>query len=159
MLLDLQSAMQPPAPRASGDFHCSASLSSLQPQCTLPDILIWMLSNNRRVAYARVPAQNILYSVVEEEKGKDCAKIQTVFLKVEFILKQHVLASFLLLPPIFFLALLFVTLVAARRRSSCFTSNACLCRNVAMSPVLCGCSQANTNGLSLKVAWLGWATC
>ncbi|XP_031461526.1 fer-1-like protein 4 [Phasianus colchicus] len=53
-----------------------------EPQCTLPDVLIWMLSNNRRVAYARVPAQNILYSVVEEEKGKDCAKIQTVFLKV-----------------------------------------------------------------------------
>ncbi|NXS59256.1 FR1L4 protein, partial [Brachypteracias leptosomus] len=53
-----------------------------EPQCTLPDILIWMLSNNRRVAYARIPAQNILYSVVEEEKGKDCAKIQTVFMKV-----------------------------------------------------------------------------
>uniref|UniRef100_A0A8C3Y454 C2 domain-containing protein n=1 Tax=Catharus ustulatus TaxID=91951 RepID=A0A8C3Y454_CATUS len=48
------------------------------PQCTLPDVLIWMLSNNRRMAYARIPAQNILYSVVEEEKGKDCAKIQTV---------------------------------------------------------------------------------
>ncbi|XP_071615826.1 fer-1-like protein 4 [Heliangelus exortis] len=53
-----------------------------EPQCTLPDVFIWMLSNNRRVAYARVPAQNILYSVVEEEKGKDCAKIQTVFMKV-----------------------------------------------------------------------------
>ncbi|XP_069727809.1 fer-1-like protein 4 [Phaenicophaeus curvirostris] len=53
-----------------------------EPQCTLPDVLVWMLSNNRRVAYARVPAQNILYSVVEEEKGKDCAKIQTVFMKV-----------------------------------------------------------------------------
>ncbi|NWR56648.1 FR1L4 protein, partial [Bucorvus abyssinicus] len=53
-----------------------------EPQCTLPDVLIWMLSSNRRVAYARVPAQNILYSVVEEEKGKDCAKIQTVFMKV-----------------------------------------------------------------------------
>uniref|UniRef100_A0A8C4XN19 C2 domain-containing protein n=1 Tax=Falco tinnunculus TaxID=100819 RepID=A0A8C4XN19_FALTI len=49
-----------------------------KPQCTLPDVLVWMLSNNRRVAYARIPAQNILYSVVEEEKGKDCAKIQTV---------------------------------------------------------------------------------
>uniref|UniRef100_A0A8D2MSX5 C2 domain-containing protein n=1 Tax=Zonotrichia albicollis TaxID=44394 RepID=A0A8D2MSX5_ZONAL len=49
-----------------------------EPQCTLPDVLIWMFSNNRRVAYARIPAQNILYSVVEEEKGKDCAKIQTV---------------------------------------------------------------------------------
>ncbi|NXB87113.1 FR1L4 protein, partial [Vidua chalybeata] len=53
-----------------------------EPQCTLPDVLIWMLSNNRRVAYARIPAQNILYSVVEEEKGKDCAKIQTIFMKV-----------------------------------------------------------------------------
>ncbi|KFP33416.1 Fer-1-like 4, partial [Colius striatus] len=53
-----------------------------EPQCTLPDVLIWMLSNNRRVAYARIPAQNILYSVVEEEKGKDCGKIQTVFMKV-----------------------------------------------------------------------------
>ncbi|KAM9647460.1 fer-1-like protein 4 isoform 15-T16 [Morphnus guianensis] len=53
-----------------------------EPQCTLPDVLIWMLSNNSRVAYARVPAQDILYSVVEEEKGKDCAKIQTVFMKV-----------------------------------------------------------------------------
>ncbi|NXE96811.1 FR1L4 protein, partial [Menura novaehollandiae] len=53
-----------------------------EPQCTLPDVLIWMLSNNRRVAYARIPAQNLLYSVVEEEKGKDCAKIQTVFMKV-----------------------------------------------------------------------------
>ncbi|NXK10907.1 FR1L4 protein, partial [Herpetotheres cachinnans] len=53
-----------------------------EPQCTLPDVLIWMLSNNRRVAYARIPAQNILYSVVEEEKGKDCAKLQTVFMKV-----------------------------------------------------------------------------
>ncbi|NWY36830.1 FR1L4 protein, partial [Sylvia atricapilla] len=53
-----------------------------EPQSTLPDVLIWMLSNNRRVAYARIPAQNILYSVVEEEKGKDCAKIQTVFMKV-----------------------------------------------------------------------------
>ncbi|XP_068768831.1 fer-1-like protein 4 isoform X3 [Struthio camelus] len=53
-----------------------------EPQCTLPDVLIWMLSSNKRVAYARIPAQNVLYSVVEEEKGKDCAKIQTVFLKV-----------------------------------------------------------------------------
>lgn len=53
-----------------------------QPQCSIPDILIWMFSNNKRIAYTRIPAQNVLYSVVEEEKGKDCAKIQTVFLKV-----------------------------------------------------------------------------
>lgn len=59
-----------------------------------------MLSSNRRVAYARVPAQHILYSVVEEEKGKDCAKIQTVFMKVGFIPQQCAVACFtLLLPP------------------------------------------------------------
>ncbi|XP_069099953.1 fer-1-like protein 4 isoform X1 [Pleurodeles waltl] len=50
-----------------------------EPQCTLPDVLIWILSNNKRVAYARIPAQDVLYSVVEEEKGKDCAKMHTVF--------------------------------------------------------------------------------
>lgn len=83
-------------------LHCDMRLSSLQPQCTLPDVLIWMLSNNRRVAYARVPAQDILYSVVEEEKGKDCAKIQTVFMKVGFIPEQCALACFMrLLPPCF----------------------------------------------------------
>lgn len=70
-----------------------------QPQCTLPDVLIWMFSNNKRVAYARISAQNVLYSVVEEEKGKDCAKIQTVFLKV------NILTIFLLV--LFHVALLF----------------------------------------------------
>ncbi|XP_069809267.1 fer-1-like protein 4 [Dendropsophus ebraccatus] len=53
-----------------------------EPQCTLPDVLVWMFSNNKRVAYARIPAQNILYSVVEEEKGKDCGKISTVYFKI-----------------------------------------------------------------------------
>ncbi|KAF7238942.1 Fer-1-like protein 4, partial [Varanus komodoensis] len=53
-----------------------------EPQATIPDVLIWLFSGNKRVAYARIPAQNILYSVVEEEKGKDCAKFQTVFLRV-----------------------------------------------------------------------------
>ncbi|NXC62960.1 FR1L4 protein, partial [Aleadryas rufinucha] len=64
-----------------------------EPQCTLPDVLIWMLSNNRRVAYARIPAQNILYSVVEEEKGKDCAKIQTVFMKVPGLCTGEIFAK------------------------------------------------------------------
>uniref|UniRef100_A0A670XYJ0 C2 domain-containing protein n=1 Tax=Pseudonaja textilis TaxID=8673 RepID=A0A670XYJ0_PSETE len=63
-------------------FFCTLFCHLLQPQCTIPDVLIWMFSNNKRVAYSRIPAQNILYAVVEEEKGKDCAKIQTVFLKV-----------------------------------------------------------------------------
>ncbi|XP_075624908.1 fer-1-like protein 4 isoform X2 [Balearica regulorum gibbericeps] len=64
-----------------------------EPQCTLPDVLVWMLSNNRRVAYARIPAQNILYSVVEEEKGKDCAKIQTVIMKVPHLHTGEIFAK------------------------------------------------------------------
>ena len=50
------------------------------PQDTLPDIFIWMLINKRRIAYARLPARRVIYSIVEEECGKDCAKIQTLFL-------------------------------------------------------------------------------
>ncbi|KFO84734.1 Otoferlin, partial [Buceros rhinoceros silvestris] len=53
-----------------------------QPQHTIPDIFIWMMSNNKRIAYARIPSKDILYSIVDEEMGKDCAKVKTVFLKV-----------------------------------------------------------------------------
>uniref|UniRef100_A0A8C2TRT4 Otoferlin n=1 Tax=Coturnix japonica TaxID=93934 RepID=A0A8C2TRT4_COTJA len=53
-----------------------------QPQHTIPDIFIWMMSNNKRIAYARVPSKDILYSIVDEEMGKDCAKVKTVFLKL-----------------------------------------------------------------------------
>lgn len=41
-----------------------------------------MMSNNKRIAYARVPSKDLLFSIVEEELGKDCAKVKTLFLKV-----------------------------------------------------------------------------
>ncbi|XP_072782315.1 otoferlin isoform X2 [Taeniopygia guttata] len=53
-----------------------------EPQHTIPDVFIWMMSNNKRIAYARIPSKDILYSIVEEEMGKDCAKVKTVFLKL-----------------------------------------------------------------------------
>ncbi|XP_015471515.1 otoferlin [Parus major] len=52
------------------------------PQHTIPDVFIWMMSNNKRIAYARIPSKDILYSIVDEEMGKDCAKVKTVFLKL-----------------------------------------------------------------------------
>ncbi|MGH0182986.1 UNVERIFIED_CONTAM: hypothetical protein FKN15_010929 [Acipenser sinensis] len=52
-----------------------------EPQSTLPDVFIWMLSNNKRVAYARIPSHTILFSMVEEERGKDCGKLHTLYLK------------------------------------------------------------------------------
>ncbi|XP_059115692.1 fer-1-like protein 4 [Peromyscus eremicus] len=51
-----------------------------EPQPTLPDVLVWMFSGQRRVAYARIPAQDVLFSVVEEERGRDCGKIQSLLL-------------------------------------------------------------------------------
>uniref|UniRef100_U3JIL2 Fer-1 like family member 6 n=1 Tax=Ficedula albicollis TaxID=59894 RepID=U3JIL2_FICAL len=53
-----------------------------EPQNTVPDVFIWMISNNKRVAYARIPAKNILYSPAKEQRGKDCGKIKTHFLKL-----------------------------------------------------------------------------
>uniref|UniRef100_A0A8C9EZM1 Otoferlin n=1 Tax=Pavo cristatus TaxID=9049 RepID=A0A8C9EZM1_PAVCR len=72
----------------AGTNHGRDPLDSLslwfcsQPQHTIPDIFIWMMSNNKRIAYARVPSKDILYSIVDEEMGKDCAKVKTVFLKL-----------------------------------------------------------------------------
>ncbi|XP_029793996.1 otoferlin isoform X5 [Suricata suricatta] len=53
-----------------------------EPQHSIPDVFIWMMSSNKRVAYARVPSKDLLFSIVEEELGKDCAKVKTLFLKL-----------------------------------------------------------------------------
>lgn len=56
-----------------------------EPQHALPDVFIWMIQNNRRIAYHRVAAKDILYSPIEEERGRHCACVQTVFLKVKAV--------------------------------------------------------------------------
>ncbi|KAI3367492.1 hypothetical protein L3Q82_026341 [Scortum barcoo] len=53
-----------------------------EPQHSVPDVFIWMISNGKRIAYARVPSKDILYSCIEEEKGKDCGKVKTIFLRI-----------------------------------------------------------------------------
>ncbi|XP_039094290.1 otoferlin isoform X2 [Hyaena hyaena] len=53
-----------------------------EPQHSIPDIFIWMMSSNKRIAYTRVPSKDLLFSIVEEELGKDCAKVKTLFLKL-----------------------------------------------------------------------------
>ncbi|KAK3744957.1 hypothetical protein QZH41_000287 [Actinostola sp. cb2023] len=55
---------------------------AVEPQDTIPDVFIWMLCGGKRVAYTRIPAQNIIYSLVEEERGKDSGRMQTVFLRL-----------------------------------------------------------------------------
>uniref|UniRef100_A0A669EXJ4 Otoferlin n=1 Tax=Oreochromis niloticus TaxID=8128 RepID=A0A669EXJ4_ORENI len=53
-----------------------------EPQHSIPDVFIWMISNGKRIAYARVPSKDILYSSIDEEKGKDCGKVKTIFLRI-----------------------------------------------------------------------------
>lgn len=55
----------------------------LQPQSSMPDIIIWMLRGEKRTAYARIPANEVLFSTHSEEAtGKHCGKTQTIFMKV-----------------------------------------------------------------------------
>lgn len=61
----------------------------LQPQHALPDVFIWLISGGRRVAYHRIPARDIVYSIVDEECGKFCGKSQTMFLKVSKNIIRH----------------------------------------------------------------------
>lgn len=55
-----------------------------QPQHTTPDIFVWLLSNQKRIAYARVQARDILYSSNQEARGIHCGKIISLFLKVKY---------------------------------------------------------------------------
>ncbi|XP_067433133.1 myoferlin-like isoform X1 [Thunnus thynnus] len=53
-----------------------------EPQNSMPDVIIWMLRGEKRVAYSRIPAHQILYSTYSEQAcGQDCGKTQTVFLQ------------------------------------------------------------------------------
>ncbi|KAK4877630.1 hypothetical protein RN001_010136 [Aquatica leii] len=52
------------------------------PQHGIPDVFIWLISGGRRQAYQRILARDIIYSIVDEERGKYCGKVQTMFLKL-----------------------------------------------------------------------------
>lgn len=45
-------------------------------------MFVWLLSNNKRVAYARVRTRDLLYSSRQEARGINCGKVITLFLKV-----------------------------------------------------------------------------
>eukprot|EP00117_Sycon_ciliatum_P005571 scpid7068/ scgid9464/ Myoferlin; Fer-1-like protein 3 len=56
-------------------------------QNSVPDVIIWMLSNKKRLAFARIPANEVMYAhhadktKWNEACGKNCGKPQTVYLK------------------------------------------------------------------------------
>ncbi|KAM9326418.1 myoferlin [Gastrophryne carolinensis] len=55
---------------------------SEEPQNSMPDVVIWMIRAEKRLACARIPAHQVLYSTTcEEACGKYCGKTQTIFLQ------------------------------------------------------------------------------
>ncbi|XP_072883563.1 myoferlin-like isoform X1 [Hemitrygon akajei] len=53
-----------------------------EPQNSMPDIIISMICDEKRVAFARIPAHELLYSTTNEEAcGRFCGRTQTIFLK------------------------------------------------------------------------------
>ncbi|XP_053730215.1 myoferlin isoform X1 [Synchiropus splendidus] len=53
-----------------------------EPQNSMPDVIIWMLKGEKRVAFARIPANQILYSNFSEQAcGQHCGRPQTIFMQ------------------------------------------------------------------------------
>ncbi|XP_038216703.1 otoferlin-like [Zerene cesonia] len=46
-----------------------------------PDIVVWFLNEGSRVAYAKLSVENVIYSVIPEQRGKYCGRIQTLQMK------------------------------------------------------------------------------
>ncbi|XP_023122869.1 otoferlin-like isoform X1 [Amphiprion ocellaris] len=64
------------------NFLTKLRFLAVEPQHSVPDVFIWMISNGKRIAYARVPSKDILFSSTDEERGKDCGKVKTIFLRI-----------------------------------------------------------------------------
>ncbi|XP_006880933.1 PREDICTED: dysferlin isoform X5 [Elephantulus edwardii] len=80
--LKLSPTSLPTALEQTEDWLLRLRALASEPQNSLPDIIIWMLQGDKRVAYQRVPAHEVLFSRRGTSYcGKNCGKLQTIFLK------------------------------------------------------------------------------
>lgn len=59
-----------------------------QPQTTIPDVFLWLLSGSTRLAYVRIPSYSIFFSLVEEQRGRDCGRLTTLYMKVQQLFRN-----------------------------------------------------------------------
>ncbi|CAB1338056.1 unnamed protein product [Coregonus sp. 'balchen'] len=53
-----------------------------EPQNSMPDVIIWMLRGEKRVAYSRIPAHQLLYSTYSEQAcGQFCGRTRTILMQ------------------------------------------------------------------------------
>ncbi|CAF3469754.1 unnamed protein product [Rotaria socialis] len=50
-------------------------------QPALPDVFLWMISDSKRVAYARLSPEDLFFNLCQGEKGLYNGRVQTIFLK------------------------------------------------------------------------------
>nr|CAH8853864.1 unnamed protein product [Trichobilharzia regenti] len=62
---------------------------AVEPQMSIPDIIIWMLCGGKRIAYHRIPAHEVLYHTNEDYRGMECGIPQTINLKKPVLLKDE----------------------------------------------------------------------
>ena len=55
---------------------------TLQPQNSIPDVIIWMLVGNRREAFVRIPSHEIMHSPDDDYTGKYSGRTNAFTLKV-----------------------------------------------------------------------------
>ncbi|XP_071827020.1 myoferlin-like isoform X6 [Apostichopus japonicus] len=55
---------------------------AVEPQNSMPDVIIWMISGGKRIAYHRIPANDLMFSSKDPDAcGKLCGRISSFFLK------------------------------------------------------------------------------
>ena len=62
-------------------MECLQSLT-IQPQNSMPDVILWMICGSKRIAYYRIPAYDLLFSRNEDASGKLCGTTEEIRLKV-----------------------------------------------------------------------------
>uniref|UniRef100_A0A3Q3GKY8 Fer-1 like family member 4 n=1 Tax=Labrus bergylta TaxID=56723 RepID=A0A3Q3GKY8_9LABR len=56
-------------------------LLAKEPQNIIPDVFLWLLTGRKRLAYVRIPVHSIYFSLVEEQRGRDCGRLTTLYMK------------------------------------------------------------------------------
>jgi hypothetical protein len=75
---DVNEAME----EIQGYLHILQELA-VEPQNSMPDVIVWMISGSKRIAFHRIPAYDLLYSSLHHDAcGKLCGKLTSIFLKV-----------------------------------------------------------------------------
>ncbi|KAF5404171.1 hypothetical protein PHET_02557 [Paragonimus heterotremus] len=62
-------------------YHDVIKNLTTEPQTSIPDVIIWMLSGSKRVAFHRILAHEVLFHSNEEYRGRFCGVTQTINLK------------------------------------------------------------------------------